>query len=186
MCWYKFTHPLSIRQTLQRAGKFGFSTIRAPRIRKAALHPQTFKYNLPAIFVIFHIHVLNHQEARAPLFTSSLTTVVSSEADSIIHHQLSQRKPKPVYCWHILIQDANVKKKKKIWQCKFWNLIKSRLPLTPIPQICCCCYLEHKAVYTLIFFPPCNSFSPCWIKHNPSTLLEVVVHASRPSVSTQK
>lgn len=98
--------------------------------------------NLPAIFPIFHIHVLNHQEARVPLFTSSLTSVVSSKADSIIHHQLSQRNPKPVSCWHILIQDANTK---RIWQCKFWN------PPPPSPQICCCCYLEHKAVYTLIF-----------------------------------
>ena len=93
-----------------------------------------------------------------------------------------------IQSWHILIQDANAK---KFWQCKFGNLLKPRLQahthtlFLSIPKtLCNCCYVQHKAVYTLIF-SLAIVFSPCWIKHNPSTLLEVVVHASRPSISTE-
>lgn len=56
---------------------------------------------------------LSHRDARAGLFTSSLTSVVLSEADSIIQHQLNQRNPKAVCCWHILTQAANANAKKK-------------------------------------------------------------------------
>lgn len=51
--------------------------------------------HLPVTLSVFHIHVvLNHQEARASLFTSSLTSVVLSHTDSLIHHQLSAQEAK--------------------------------------------------------------------------------------------
>lgn len=51
----------------------------------------------------------------------------------------------------------------------------------PLPKFC---YLQHKAFYTLIFFPSSQQFQSLLNKTQIiNTLLEVVVRASRPSIS---
>lgn len=76
---------------------------------------------------------LSHREDRAGLFTSSLTSVVLSEADSIIQHQLRQRNPKVVCCWHILTRAANANAKKKKEEILAMQIFKSDKKCTLVP-----------------------------------------------------
>lgn len=174
-CLYKFTHPLSIRQTLWHVWKLDSSTTRV-----WAQYEEVFKVNLPLVLLI-----PRHTNVRLTVKLSR-PTLDLSEADSIIQHQLSLRNP----CKASLLlthRDADCKHKKKNW-CKFQRLIKVHSLNPPLTQIFTSFFFffvqEHKRVCTLIFVA-FNSLCPCWIKHYLSMAPEVDTRASRPSVSLE-